>query len=154
MMAMIPCVWYATPNISNFNLDASKTSRTTAFPTRKALALTRIFSRQAIFEPLVSRPLLDSRYPTSNMLLKTLVTRGAAVARQQMPYQAARFSSAAKNPNVFFDISIGGKSAGRLVFELRADVAPKTAENFRQLCTGEAGVGKAGKVRILFCLSV
>ncbi|CAE7788258.1 CYP [Symbiodinium sp. KB8] len=43
------------------------------------------------------------------------------------------------NPRVFFDITIGGKKAGRVVFELFNDVVPKTAENFRQLCTGEAG---------------
>jgi len=35
------------------------------------------------------------------------------------------------NPQVFFDISIGGKDAGRITFELFADVVPKTAENFR-----------------------
>ena len=49
------------------------------------------------------------------------------------------------NPKVFFDVSIGGKSAGRIEFELRADVVPKTAENFRCLCTGEKGTGKSGK---------
>jgi peptidylprolyl isomerase len=49
------------------------------------------------------------------------------------------------NPRVFFDITIGGKAAGRITFELFADVVPKTAENFRALCTGEKGVGKAGK---------
>jgi cyclophilin family peptidyl-prolyl cis-trans isomerase len=37
------------------------------------------------------------------------------------------------NPVVFFDISIGGKPAGRIEMELRADVVPKTAENFRAL---------------------
>ncbi len=48
------------------------------------------------------------------------------------------------NPKVFFDITIGGTPAGRIVMELRADVAPKTAENFRALCTGEKGMGTAG----------
>ncbi|MFO1030493.1 MAG: peptidylprolyl isomerase [Planctomycetota bacterium] len=49
------------------------------------------------------------------------------------------------NPRVFFDITIGAKAAGRIVFELFADVVPKTAENFRALCTGEKGMGKQGK---------
>ncbi len=41
------------------------------------------------------------------------------------------------NPNVFFDISVGGQPAGRVVMELYADLVPKTAENFRALCTGK-----------------
>lgn len=49
------------------------------------------------------------------------------------------------NPKVFFDIVIGQMKAGRVVMELFADVTPKTAENFRALCTGEKGIGKAGK---------
>jgi peptidylprolyl isomerase len=49
------------------------------------------------------------------------------------------------NPKVFFDITIGDAPAGRIVMELRADVTPKTAENFRALCTGEKGTGGSGK---------
>ena len=41
------------------------------------------------------------------------------------------------NPVVFFDISIAGIASGRIKMELFADVVPKTAENFRQFCTGE-----------------
>merc|ERR1712061_143255 len=46
---------------------------------------------------------------------------------------------------VFFDMTIGGAAAGRIEMELRGDVAPKTAENFRALCTGEKGMGRSGK---------
>mmetsp|Transcript_10737 Transcript_10737/g.27887 ORF Transcript_10737/g.27887 Transcript_10737/m.27887 type:complete len:182 (-) Transcript_10737:147-692(-) len=41
------------------------------------------------------------------------------------------------NPIVFMDISIGGHPAGRITMELFADAVPRTAENFRQFCTGE-----------------
>ena len=46
-----------------------------------------------------------------------------------------------KNPIVFFEISAKGDPLGRIEMELFADKVPKTAENFRALCTGEKGVG-------------
>ena len=39
-------------------------------------------------------------------------------------------------PRVFLDVEIGGKYAGRITIRLRSDIVPKTAENFRALCTG------------------
>ncbi|KAK7215031.1 hypothetical protein V2G26_003034 [Clonostachys chloroleuca] len=52
---------------------------------------------------------------------------------------------APKRPRVFFDIGLDGKELGRVTMELYSDLVPKTAENFRALCTGEKGVGKSGK---------
>lgn len=49
-----------------------------------------------------------------------------------------------RNPQVYMDIHIGGQKAGRITIELFANVVPKTAENFRALCSGEKGVGKTG----------
>ena len=49
------------------------------------------------------------------------------------------------NPLVYFDITIGGEPSGRIVMELFADATPRTAENFRALCTGEKGIGQSGK---------
>jgi len=47
--------------------------------------------------------------------------------------------------NVFFDMQVGGASVGKVTFKLYDDVVPKTAANFRALCTGEKGMGKMGK---------
>ena len=49
------------------------------------------------------------------------------------------------NVKCFFDIAIGGKPAGRIVFSLYTSVTPKTCENFRCLCTGEKGNGLSYK---------
>ena len=46
---------------------------------------------------------------------------------------------------VFFDITIDGEAVGRIVFGLFGDVVPKTAKNFGDLTTGEAGMGNSGK---------
>ncbi|TJZ54576.1 peptidylprolyl isomerase [Streptomyces piniterrae] len=48
------------------------------------------------------------------------------------------------NPQVYFEISANGQPLGRITFRLFADVVPKTAENFRALCTGEHGFGYEG----------
>lgn len=47
-------------------------------------------------------------------------------------------------PRVFLDLALNGAPAGRLVIELAVEAAPRTAENFRALCTGEAGTSASG----------
>jgi cyclophilin family peptidyl-prolyl cis-trans isomerase len=53
--------------------------------------------------------------------------------------------SQVKRAKVFFDVAIGKNPPSKITFELFNDVVPKTAENFRALCTGEKGIGKSGK---------
>jgi cyclophilin family peptidyl-prolyl cis-trans isomerase len=60
-------------------------------------------------------------------------TISAAVAQEQ-----------GKLPRCYLDVTADGEKLGRIVIELRSDVVPKTAENFRALCTGEKGFGYKG----------
>ncbi|XP_053949525.1 peptidyl-prolyl cis-trans isomerase-like isoform X3 [Anastrepha ludens] len=69
--------------------------------------------------------------------------------QSQIGFLGVRFASKFNKgkmglPRVFFDMAADGQPLGRIVMELRPDVVPKTAENFRALCTGEKGFGYKG----------
>jgi peptidylprolyl isomerase len=73
-------------------------------------------------------------------LLVMLAVTVAAAADDYKPHHAVN----PKNPQVFFEITIGDSAAGRIEMELFADTCPKTAENFLQLCVGTKS--KSGKM--------
>ncbi|KAH7884565.1 cyclophilin-like domain-containing protein [Phlebopus sp. FC_14] len=57
-------------------------------------------------------------------------------------------------PRVFFDFSTGSDTAGRVVFELYDETAPKTVENFRALCTGERGLSVVSETPLYYKNSI
>lgn len=102
---------------------------------------------------------LDPLYPVGRRGTASGWTSGArysaaqeARARERASKGAAKeqaYLDALRNnkalPLVYFDIAIKDRPVGRIEFVLFSDVAPRAAENFRQLTTGEAGVVPKGR---------
>jgi len=67
-------------------------------------------------------------------------------AKGKKPLPIDEASGSGMNVRVFLEIDVGdSKPPGRVELLLFMEHYPKTAENFRALCTGEKGLGKFGK---------
>jgi peptidyl-prolyl isomerase F (cyclophilin D) len=94
---------------------------------------------------LLSNPTLSSSFMGAIMSGRSsLATLLLVLAGALQVTSAADGEKDKKLPRVYMDITADGEKLGRIVIELRADVVPKTAENFRALCTGEKGFGYKG----------
>jgi len=81
---------------------------------------------------------------TIAMLSAAIFTSATAFAPRSVSTRALSRATSILQSKVFFDMEVGGEDVGRITFELREDVTPKCAENFRVLCTGEKGFGYEG----------
>ncbi|PQE08445.1 Peptidyl-prolyl cis-trans isomerase protein [Rutstroemia sp. NJR-2017a BBW] len=58
--------------------------------------------------------------------------------------ETATKAEGSSNKNCYFDILVDSSPAGRITFKLHDEIVPRTARNFRELCTGQHGFGYAG----------
>nr|XP_034994031.1 peptidyl-prolyl cis-trans isomerase F, mitochondrial [Zootoca vivipara] len=81
---------------------------------------------------------------SGDLLLLQVSSEGALSRACRRACSSHKRGDSDDNPLVYLDVGADNQPLGRVVLELKADVVPKTAENFRALCTGEKGFGYKG----------
>ncbi|XP_024018187.1 peptidyl-prolyl cis-trans isomerase [Morus notabilis] len=95
------------------------------------------------YSPLrLSSPFTMPLFPATTATLQMRFRRRSLIT--SMAKQDVQELQSTVTTKCFFDIEIGGEPVGRIVLGLFGDVVPKTAENFRALCTGDKGYGYKG----------
>jgi len=121
-----------------FMLAAALLGCSCAFPLQSAaphLSRRAALAGAALALPTSASAVIAERVGVDGRLILTDASAATIDVRDAPPAVTSR---------CYLDLSIGGKPAGRLVVDLFGSVAPRAAENFRQLCTGEKGFGYAG----------
>lgn len=90
-----------------------------------------------LLAPIVADALVVGRAPS--VRARHAPVQSLDFLKQFLPKDRA--TDADVTTTVYFDMTVGGQPAGRIEMGLYGGVVPKTAENFRALCTGEPGFG-------------
>eukprot|EP00928_Gymnodinium_smaydae_P020709 TRINITY_DN18012_c0_g1_i1.p1 TRINITY_DN18012_c0_g1~~TRINITY_DN18012_c0_g1_i1.p1 ORF type:complete len:348 (+),score=92.31 TRINITY_DN18012_c0_g1_i1:44-1045(+) len=111
---------------------------------RRGCALAALGQRQAAAGDLQRAARLEPRNAEIRKKYEELKRQASEEeAANELPPPVHRLEEL---PRCFLDISVGGAESSRMVFALYTDTVAKTAENFRQLCTGEhSGLTSRGK---------
>ena len=88
------------------------------------------------------------------MLSTALLTAASKTAAFAPATRSFSRATSILQSTVYFDMEVGGEDVGRITFKLEDEVVPKTAENFRALCTGEKGFGFEGSRYVLVVASL
>jgi len=74
----------------------------------------------------------------------TFLQQGERIRALQQRFKLHTFLMIPPVVSMQFNVAVNSKPAGRIVFRLFDDVVPRTAQNFRELATGQHGFGYTG----------